>query len=45
MVVGETDLTDTQRAQIEDVVKRKTEIAGENIIITPKSYAAEELGK
>ena len=45
VVVGETDLTDTQRAQIEDVVKRKTEIAGENIIITPKSYAAEELGK
>lgn len=34
VVVGQTELTDAQRAQIEDIVKRKTEIAGENIVIT-----------
>lgn len=34
VVVGQTELSDAQRAQIEDIVKRKTEIAGENIVIT-----------
>lgn len=45
VVVSEAELTDAQRAQIEDIVKRKTEIAGENIIITPQSYAADTLDK
>lgn len=35
VVVYATELTDVQRAQIEDIVKRKTGISGENIIITP----------
>ena len=38
VVVNEAELTDAQRAQIEDAVKRKTDISGENIIITPKDY-------
>ena len=37
-VVGnEAELSDAQRAQIEDIVKRKTEVSGENIVITPKT--------
>ncbi len=39
VVVSEADLGDAQRAQIEDIVKRKTEIPGENIVITSKSTA------
>ena len=35
VIVAATDLTDAQRAQIEDIVKRKTGIAAENIIISP----------
>lgn len=35
VMINATTLTDAQRAQIEDIVKRKTEISGENIIITP----------
>ena len=35
MVVPEAELSDAQRAQIEDIVKRKTGIAPENIVITP----------
>lgn len=34
MVPG-SELTDTQRAQIEDIVMRKAEVAGSNIVITP----------
>lgn len=34
VVVNTTELTDVQRAQIEDIVKRKAEIAPENIIIS-----------
>lgn len=34
VVVNATELTDIQRAQIEDIVKRKTEIGAENIIIS-----------
>ena len=45
MIVDAAELTDAQRAQIEDVVKRKTDIAGENIIITPKNYVSESLEK
>lgn len=37
VVVNEAELTDAQCAQIEDIVKRKTEISGENIVITPKT--------
>lgn len=35
VVVPEADLEDAKRAQIEDIVKRKTGIAAENIVITP----------
>lgn len=35
IVVNAAELTDANRAQIEDIVTRKTEIAPENIVITP----------
>ena len=35
VVVKADELTDANRAQIEDIVTRKTEIAPENIVITP----------
>ena len=34
VVVNASELTEVQRAQIEDIVKRKTEIGAENIIIS-----------
>lgn len=34
VVVNAAELTDAQRAQIEDIVKRKTEVAAENIVIS-----------
>mgnify|MGYP000670162735 CR=1 FL=1 len=34
VVVPEAELEDAQRAQIEDIVKRKTDIAAENIVIS-----------
>ena len=34
-MIPEAELSDAQRAQIEDIVKRKTGIAPENIVITP----------
>ena len=37
VMVAASELTDAQRAQIEDIVKRKTEIAAENIVISPIS--------
>lgn len=37
VVINMAEISDAQRAQIEDIVKRKTEIAGENIVITPVS--------
>ena len=37
VVVHESELGDAQRAQIEDIVKRKTGIAADNIVITPIS--------
>ena len=40
VVVNMTDVDEAGRAQIEDIVKRKTGITGENIIITP--VAAQE---
>ena len=42
VVVPETDLEDAQRAQIEDIVKRKTGITPENIVITPLNEANNE---
>lgn len=35
IVVNAAELTDANRAQIEDIVTRKTDIAPENIVITP----------
>lgn len=35
IVVGKTELTDANLAQIEDIVVRKTEIPAANIVITP----------
>ena len=43
VVVPEADLTDAKRVQIEDIVKRKTGIAPENIVITPLNESEEEL--
>lgn len=34
VVINATAITDPQRAQIEDIVKRKTEVGAENIVIT-----------
>ena len=35
VVVNQNELSDAQRAQIEDIVKRKTEVSAEKIVITP----------
>ena len=35
VVVNAAELTDANRAQIEDIITRKTDIAPENIVITP----------
>ena len=43
VVVPQADLSDAKRAQIEDIVKRKTGIAPENIVITPLNESEEEL--
>ena len=42
IVVPEADLSDAKRAQIEDIVKRKTGIAPENIVITPLNEIMED---
>lgn len=44
VVIPKTEIPDDERAQIEDIVKRKTGIAPENIVITPMtgSNTAEE---
>ena len=34
VVINASSITDQQRAQIEDIVKRKTEVEAENIVIT-----------
>ena len=41
MVVPDADLEDAKRAQIEDIVKRKTGVAAESIVITPLSQSKE----
>lgn len=35
VVISTTDISDANRAQIEDIITRKTEISPENIVITP----------
>ncbi|MDO5391505.1 MAG: SpoIIIAH-like family protein [Eubacteriales bacterium] len=42
VVVPMAEIPDDKRAQIEDIVKRKTDIAPENIVITSLEQAAEE---
>jgi stage III sporulation protein AH len=42
VVVDMGDVTDAKRAQVEDIVKRKTGISAENIIITPISAGTAE---
>lgn len=42
VIVPDEWLGDAQRAQIEDIVKRKTGFAAENIVITPLSESGEE---
>ena len=37
VVLNMGDVTDAKRAQVEDIVKRKTGISAENIVITPLS--------
>lgn len=44
VVLNMGDVTDAKRAQIEDIVKRKTNISAENIIITPIDTAAQAEG-
>ncbi|MCD8218356.1 MAG: SpoIIIAH-like family protein [Clostridiales bacterium] len=41
VVLDMGDVTDAKRAQVEDIVKRKTGISAENIVITPISGSAE----
>ena len=41
VVVNMEEVDDAQRAQIEDIVKRKTNISGENIVITPRTSVEE----
>ena len=40
VVLDMDEVTDAKRAQIEDIVKRKTEISAENIVITPINVAS-----
>lgn len=42
VVVNASSLTEAQRAQIEDIVKHKTEVAGEKIVITPAAATVSE---
>ena len=35
VVINQSEITDVQRAQIEDVITRKTGVPPENIVITP----------
>ncbi|MCI8490652.1 MAG: SpoIIIAH-like family protein [Lachnospiraceae bacterium] len=41
VVLNMGDVTDAKRAQVEDIVKRKTNISAENIIITPIDTSAQ----
>ncbi len=42
VVINASGLTEAERAQIEDIVKRKTGVEGQNIVITPAAAAAAE---
>lgn len=42
VVVNAVELTDANRAQIEDIIVRKTGVAAQNVVITPISTKAEE---
>lgn len=42
VVLNMGDVTDAKRAQVEDIVKRKTNIAAENIVITPIQVTADD---
>ena len=42
VVVPQADLEDSRRAQMEDIIKRKTGIAPENIVITPLNESEEK---
>lgn len=42
VVVPQSQVSDEQRAQIEDIITRKAEIGVENIVITPMSETGEE---
>lgn len=44
VVLNMGDVTDAKRAQVEDIVKRKTNISAENIIITPIENSAQNGG-
>lgn len=37
VVINQAEISEAERAQIEDIVRRKTDISGENIVITPRS--------
>ena len=39
VVLDMGEVTDAKRAQVEDIVARKTEVAPENIVITPIAQA------
>ena len=39
VVVNASELSDANRAQIEDIITRKTGIAAQNIVITPINTA------
>ncbi len=42
VVVNAAELSDAKRAQIEDIVTRKTGVAAENVVITPVNAQGEE---
>ena len=44
VVVPDTQVDDASRAQIEDIVKRKTGVEAQNIVITPMSQAQDASG-
>ena len=45
VVLNMGDVTDAKRAQVEDIVKRKTNIPAENIVITPIQVTGEAAAK
>ncbi len=37
VVINQAEISEAERAQIEDVIRRKTSISGENIVISPRT--------